>query len=135
MRREIKFRAWDGARHYYPRDVAPTQAHDRLDGYTEKSTFYLPMSFLVGDANDWTWEQFTGLEDKNGTEIYEGDVLEYLGEPYEVRFGKQDVGHDFQGIGFYLCAQSNGRDDVFNIFGGDNVEVIGNVHQNPRLLK
>lgn len=88
--------------------------------------------------------QYTGLTDKNGKRVFEGDILsikcaDEKSRPYPVYFGTYNVGefdNDFH-IGFYtkhfgedislgFLADSNGSTDF---------EVIGNIHDKPELLK
>jgi hypothetical protein len=59
--REIKFRAWDGDGLVYSDDFA-----DKLEGF---------FATYDGDYNHDLREQYTGRHDKNGKEIYEGDVV------------------------------------------------------------
>lgn len=76
---------------------------------------------------EWPVMQYTGLKDKNGKDIYEGDILcGYLDDDQNF-LQKATVG--FLYGGFYpLC---NGE----NFFSYGKFEIIGNIYENPELLK
>lgn len=82
-----------------------------------------PSEMLEGEN---TVEQFTGLEDKNGVNIYEGDILiDDTGEPIEywvVKFVDGGFVGECAGV-----AES--------LFELTNLEVVGNIHKNPELVE
>lgn len=73
--------------------------------------------------------QYTGLKDKNGVEIYEGDILDcedFLDESYLMIV-------KFDGRGGFIAAEQSNDNDFLYL---DDLDffVIGNIHENPELL-
>jgi len=89
-----------------------------------------------GDNNHSTIMQFTGLKDKNGKDVYEGDVLRnILGEKMVVKFGTYYPEHNHCCVtaGFYINKNIEGEDRQDFISPLDKYEVIGNIYENPEL--
>jgi uncharacterized phage protein (TIGR01671 family) len=75
--------------------------------------------------------QFIDLHDKNGKEIYEGDVVFWDYEKIVVSYGIQGV-DAFEGVGFNLWGHYGKKQDGTRI--QSEMEVIGNIHENPERL-
>lgn len=122
-----KFRAWDkeNDRMIYPStegvcfelDDDGINILDVSGDYPEDHTFPAIDSFLM---------QSTGLKDKNGVEIFEGDVVEWLGHRGIVEFVLNNQQTMIIGASGYITYLDYSTDF--------NTEVIGNIHENPKIL-
>lgn len=126
MNREIKFRAWDDKENKWLFGYElPKLGGFSLIGEVvlmgELSA--LPLNKLLHDI---VFMQFTGLKDKNGVEIYEGDVVSFIDNPTGIYTGIYEVIFDASYIGL------NGKDlPLYNIGAHKWVEVISNIYSNP----
>jgi uncharacterized phage protein (TIGR01671 family) len=119
MSREIKFRAWDEERKemFYPTQLIPVS-------YKRNQSTCLTCQRYTGDGFS-TLMQYTGLKDKNGKEIYEGDIIEY-----PQRQVRDDNVIRWHGSGFWMEHADDGSK-----FLPSSMEVIGNIYENPELLQ
>ena len=112
---EIKFRAW----HEYGTSVKPP-----VPGYVYDER--------PGDCVQWkaanqaitAVEQFTGLQDSQGVDIYEGDICSYSKIKFAVVFKNAAFGYMFFGDFHWLVN-----------FNRDDLKIIGNIHEHKHLLE
>lgn len=123
-----KFRAWteEGKAMYY--DAYPFKDDTLLLSYDG-------IAFDEVPASDFILMQSTGLKDKNGSEIFEGDIVKYKSDCYtyteEVAYNKNFAGFGVRDantdiiLTFWVLAEN---------IDLSSLEVIGNIYQNPELL-
>lgn len=114
MKREIKFRVWDETTHsmiYF--DLNDVQ-------------YNLFSIRVLASRNNWSnpLMQYTGLKDKKGKEIYEGDILKTDSGALQFVEYRDDLAQ-------FVCRFAKGASTNIE----PTWEVIGNIYENPKLIK
>ena len=151
--REIKFRAWDAdeGRMWYSHE----NGNAFLDNRNEEHTFYFnfnpktgnmeavaesfpylvasdPFDVYDTDKHYLTIMQYTGFTDKNGKEIYDGDIAKYMQykTPIVIIWDCK-----FAAFDFYHVGDEGTRHILSPRIASESIEVIGNTYENPELLE
>jgi uncharacterized phage protein (TIGR01671 family) len=132
--REIRFRVWDAK---YNKFVVPNM--DNHDVYFYLSSILAELVPLKEYEGRFILQQFTGYSDKNGREVFEGDILKY--KIYEGNMDSRDDAYEYvdkvkfeNGTYFprphsFVCEDSWYNHEFFDL------EVIGNVFENKDLCE
>ena len=128
MKRLIKFRAWGRTPESdTPAMTKPFDFRQYVMYHEGVQDWLLP---TVGE--DVVYMQYTGLKDKNGVEIYEGDIIQYYTFYYGNKKERKEVVEwidDMQDDSFGEPLSMGYR------FYGSEIEVIGNIYENHQLLE
>ena len=162
MKREIKFRAWDEKLKMMTTPFIDFLIFEESENF--KKGQVLRQHFEDDDFVPTEIMQYTGLKDKNGQEVYEGDIvrIEYFKTTVSANMGVSEAEAELIGvieidvlalvlkniIGEKWCEytgyeQGEGECKAFHlhdVYEGSSdaewrIEVIGNVHENPELIK
>jgi len=147
MKREIKFRAWHNQQ---KRFINLNGVDINFKGCNNEGAVYL--IYEQGNLRPFPIEdidlmQFTSLKDKNGKEIYEGDIVKWISKFKDTNIPTPDkigqVKYNQQGCVFHINYEINKKHyykDLNADYGdGDtyimhSIEVIGNIYENPELI-
>ena len=126
--REIKFRAWH--KHFKQMPNTIMSLGDSYFGFPNRRELRYWLH-----AEEMEVMQFTGLKDKNGKGIWEGDVIHFRGWDFLIKFG---FDQSITTIGFFYIRKAKDVETTAECKGGIDFlaggEVIGNIYENPELL-
>ena len=131
MNRDIKFRAWDGTNMNYDFIVARPQFCNLLSILTDEK-------FAIENYNsikEWKVMQLTELHDVDGKEIWEGDILQGYTTNDSIEF--REVVKFNPALGYYITNKDIEDDRILydNCIRFSDCKIIGNIYENPELLK
>lgn len=146
--REIKFRAWNGKRmsgsnDYYAvcDDIIVYVKYEPVAGGIWKPTVCKQLTW--NECQNITMLQYTGLKDKNGVELYDGDIIQYL-DAWDTSTESGFDWDEYTNTGVISWSDREARFTVSNL---ESIEIdqlieeigncvkIGTIYENPELLE
>ena len=139
MNREIKFRAWQKHHKRMLEVIGLRYENNELteigvkypDGHIPRRVYYSKNNsdfYLYNNKGDCTFElmQYTGLKDKNGKEIYDGDICESIDGIFLVTWNEEKSA-------FIMVFQDGER--LYLEEMREDTKIIGNINDTPELIK
>ena len=134
MSRPIKFRVWNEINKYWDKETSG--CIEIIDNEINRTAIW-----KIGEEKNRIFQQFTGLLDINGKEIYEGDILKSRvnGKPCNYIVKWSDNRSEY--CGFALNPVMINPPKItyhihdFRIWMAEGFEVIGNIFENPELIE
>lgn len=134
--REIKFRIYFEDEEPFtanPISIEDLLHEDWIEFENEDNTVSLPLKdfrFFHEKNKNYKIMQYTGLHDKNGKEIYEGDIVKAKHRGY-IGIGQVQYDNEYCDYKIYI----NENKDYVPLWKSVDLEVIGNIYENPELLE
>ena len=129
--REIKFRIWDNLK----RAWISNKSIWRMKVGDGDSGIFPPPVYWKQHPDGLTYHQYTGMKTTSGKEVFEGDIL---AEKHDGGEGESNIGRVFFAAGtFMIDGDGPLYDHIYSLTPDilEDYEVIGNVFDNPELLK
>lgn len=137
MQNRFKFRLYDKAIGEMVYDVCVGFIKDsgKTDDWVCADTSCGQITYRDDRLKDIVLMQSTGLKDKNGELIYEADIVKYKDEVYDLCIGRIKKDNAHYELQYYTGEQYGWFSHILCFKHIKNMEVIGNIYENPELLE
>ena len=128
--RDIKFRAWEKKGKAYINGFNMI-GYSTGEGALKRKLQRYGNEWKIEDVD---LEQYTGLKDKNGKEIYGGDIIVQI-HPNGDQLTPMVIYWREGSAGFFAHTKTHGHYMLDSCIYEETMEIIGNIHEDPKLLK